>query len=65
MISGREMGLTSHQVKKKYMELKKTKEDNIYKLCDNSGCRGGFRVDNTNGELVQCNKCKGYGFFKK
>ena len=67
MKSGRDMGLTSYEVKRIYQELK---HNNFryapgFVLCKNTGCRGGWRVNNDNNKIEECPRCKGYGILKK
>ena len=65
--SGREMGYTSHEVKRIYRNLihGNDKYEKNAKKCTMSGCRGGFRHNNLTGKIEECPKCKGYGFLRK
>ncbi len=62
---GRDMGFTSNEVKKIYSSLKSGKYIKGIKFCNESGCRGGFRVNNLTNKLEECPKCKGYGFYRE
>lgn len=64
MISGSDMGYTSHQVKRIYRDIKSKGSDAINKKCDMMGCRGGFRENHITGEVETCPKCQGYGFLR-
>ena len=65
---GREMGYTSHEVKRIFRELKhgNDKYAPSCKLCDAGGCRSGFIIkDQSNTKIETCPKCLGYGFYRK
>lgn len=64
---GKETNLTSHQVKKIYQELKRGNKKYApnFKLCTQSGCRGGFRINNQNGKIDECPRCLGWGIIRE
>jgi hypothetical protein len=64
---GNDTGWTSGEILKIYKSLKSGSKEysDIAKICDNSGCRGGFRVNALTNEMDECDKCKGFGIIKK
>lgn len=67
MRTGRDTGLTSHEVKKIFQELKSGNKEYApnFELCTYSGCRNGARIDNISGEINDCPECKGWGIIRK
>lgn len=65
--SGRDTGLTSHELLKIFQELKRGNKSYApnFELCRHPGCRNGAMINNSSEKSEDCPVCSGWGILRK